>query len=66
VVFAEGGWAKSNLTQGSDHLIGAGVGLRYSAGNLQLSADLATALEKPAAETRSNPWRLSLAATYRF
>ncbi len=66
VLFTEGGWAKSNLTGASDTIMGAGTGIRYLNGNFQLSADIATVLDKPSYETRAHPWRLSVSASHKF
>ncbi len=66
VLFTEGGWVKSNSTGASDTVMGAGTGIRYFNGNFQLSADIATALDKPAYEVRAYPWRLMISASHRF
>jgi hemolysin activation/secretion protein len=67
LVFVDGGQVQSNDgVTANDALTSVGAGLRWSYGNLDLSADLAYITQGPRAEKLVDSKRLHIAAFYRF
>lgn len=65
VIFVEGGKVHARAT-GTETLVGAGAGLRYTDKDVQIALDIAKALDRNTAEPAGRPVRMHLAVTYRF
>lgn len=65
VFFVDGGQVRTNFGA-KDHLLGLGVGLRWSYEKIDVSVDLAQGIDTNRTETLKNPVRINFSLFYRF